>query len=127
MGRLHSKMPYTSITFLVGTLAIAGVPLLSGFYSKDAILASALGFAWTHKVHWVLFALPAVAAAITAFYMLRLYLLTFRTTARDEHIHEHAHESPRVMWVPLAVLAVLSICVGWFGRTPERSTSDVVL
>jgi len=120
MGRLHSKMPYTSITFLVGTLAIAGVPLLSGFYSKDAILASALGFAWTHKVHWVLFALPAVAAAITAFYMLRLYLLTFRTTARDEHIHEHAHESPRVMWVPLAVLAVLSICVGWFGRTPER-------
>jgi NADH-quinone oxidoreductase subunit L len=120
MGRLHHKMPYTSITFLVGTLAIAGVPLLSGFYSKDAILASALGFAWTHRVHWVLFALPAIAAAITAFYMLRLYLLTFRTTARDEHIHEHAHESPRVMWVPLAVLAALSICVGWFGRMPER-------
>ena len=120
MGRLHGKMPYTSITFLVGTLAIAGVPLLSGFYSKDAILASALGFAWSHKIHWVLFALPALAAAITAFYMLRLYLLTFWTTARDEHIHEHAHESPRVMWVPLAVLAVLSICVGWFGRMPER-------
>lgn len=120
MGRLHHKMPYTSITFLVGTLAIAGVPLLSGFYSKDAILASALGFAWTHKVHWVLFALPAAAAAITAFYMLRLYLLTFRTTARDEHVHEHAHESPKVMWVPLAVLAVLSICVGWFGRMPDR-------
>ncbi len=120
MGQLHGKMPYTSITFLVGTLAIAGVPLLSGFYSKDAILASALGFAWSHRIHWVLFALPTVAAAITAFYMLRLYLLTFRTTARDEHIHEHAHESPRVMWVPLAVLAVLSICVGWFGRAPER-------
>ena len=120
MGRLHGKMPYTSITFLVGTLAIAGVPLLSGFYSKDAILASALGFAWTHPVHWVLFALPAAAAAITAFYMLRLYLLTFRTTARDEHIHQHAHESPQVMWVPLAVLAALSICIGWFGRMPER-------
>jgi NADH-quinone oxidoreductase subunit L len=120
MGRLHHKMPYTSITFLVGTLAIAGVPLLSGFYSKDAILASALGFAWTHRVHRVLFILPALAAAITAFYMLRLYLLTFWTTARDEHIHEHAHESPKVMWVPLAVLAVLSICVGWFGRMPER-------
>jgi NADH-quinone oxidoreductase subunit L len=113
-------MPYTSLTFLVGTLAIAGVPLLSGFYSKDAILASALGFAWTHPVHWLLFALPAAAAAITAFYMLRLYLLTFRTTARDEHIHHHAHESPRVMWVPLAVLAVLSIGIGWFGSLPER-------
>ena len=121
MGRLHSKMPYTSLTFLVGTLAIAGVPLLSGFYSKDAILASALGFAWTHRVHWVLFFLPTAAAAITAFYMLRLYLLTFRTTARDEHIHQHAHESQRVMWVPLAVLAALSICIGWFGRIPERS------
>jgi NADH-quinone oxidoreductase subunit L len=120
MGRLHGKMPYTSITFLVGTLAIAGVPLLSGFYSKDAILASALGFAWTHRVHWVLFALPTAAAAITAFYMLRLYLLTFWTAPRDEHIHHHAHESPRVMWVPLAVLAVLSICIGWFGRAPER-------
>jgi NADH-quinone oxidoreductase subunit L len=120
MGRLHGKMPYTSLTFLVATLAISGVPLFSGFYSKDAILASALGFAWGHRVHWALFALPAIAAAITAFYMLRLYLLTFWTTARDEHIHEHAHESPRVMWVPLAVLAVLSICVGWFGRAPER-------
>jgi NADH-quinone oxidoreductase subunit L len=120
MGRLHHKMPYTSITFLVGTLAIAGVPLLSGFYSKDAILASALGFAWAHRVHWVLFALPAIAGAITAFYMGRLYLLTFHTEARDEHIHEHAHESPKVMWVPLAVLAVLSICIGWFGRMPER-------
>ncbi len=121
MGRLHGKMPYTSITFLVGTLAIAGVPLLSGFYSKDAILASALGFAWGHQVHWVLFALPTAAAAITAFYMLRLYLLTFWTTARDEHIHEHAHESPRAMWVPLVVLAALSVCVGWLGRMPERT------
>jgi NADH-quinone oxidoreductase subunit L len=65
--------------------------------------------------------LPAVAAGLTAFYMLRLYLLTFRTTARDEHIHEHAHESPRVMWVPLVVLATLSVCIGWFGRLPERT------
>ncbi len=120
MGRLHGKMPITSITFLIATLAIAGVPLLSGFYSKDAILASALGFSWTHRVHWLLFILPAVAAAITAFYMLRLYLLTFWTKARDEHVHHHAHESPKVMWVPLAVLAVLTICIGWFGRMPER-------
>ena len=78
-------------------------PLLSGFYSKDAILASVLGFSWTHPAHWILFILPALAAAITAFYMMRLYLLTFHTTARDEHVHEHAHESPRLMWVPLVV------------------------
>jgi NADH-quinone oxidoreductase subunit L len=120
MGRLHGKMPVTSITFLVATLAIAGAPWLSGFYSKDAILASALGFAWSHRIHGLLFILPAVAAAITAFYMLRLYLLTFWTKARDEHVHEHAHESPKVMWVPLAVLAVLTICIGWLGRMPER-------
>jgi NADH-quinone oxidoreductase subunit L len=52
--------------------------------------------------------------------MLRLYLLTFRTTARDEHVHAHAHESPKVMWAPLAVLAALTVCIGWFGRMPER-------
>jgi NADH-quinone oxidoreductase subunit L len=121
MGRLHHKMPITSITFLIATLAIAGVPLLSGFYSKDAILASALGFSWTHPVHWLLFVLPALAAAVTAFYMMRLYLLTFHTTAKDEHVHEHAHESPRVMWAPLVVLATLSVCIGWFGRAPERT------
>jgi NADH-quinone oxidoreductase subunit L len=121
MGRLHSKMPITSVTFLIATLAIAGVPLFSGFYSKDAILASALGFSWTHRVHGLLFILPAVAAAITAFYMMRLYLLTFWTKARNEHVHQHAHESPKVMWVPLAVLAVLTICIGWFGRAPERA------
>jgi len=122
MGRLHHKMPITSITFLIGTLAIAGVPPLSGFFSKDAILASALGFSWAHRVHWALFFLPALAAALTAFYMMRLYLLTFFTTVRDEHVHEHAHESPRVMWVPLAVLATLSICIGLLGRLPDRSS-----
>jgi NADH-quinone oxidoreductase subunit L len=119
MGRLHGKMPATSITFLIGTMAIAGVPLLSGFYSKDAILASALGFSWTHRTHALLFLLPAFAAGLTAFYMTRLYLLTFWTTARDEHVHHHAHESPHVMVVPLVILAALSICVGW-GKMPER-------
>lgn len=120
MGQLHRKMPITSYTFLVGTLAIAGVPFLSGFYSKDAILASVLSFTSTHRSHGVLFLLPAVAAALTAFYMLRLYLLTFRTTARAEHVHHHAHESPKVMWAPLVVLAVLSVGIAWFGRMPER-------
>jgi NADH-quinone oxidoreductase subunit L len=122
MGRLHQKMPITSWTFLVGTLAISGVPLLSGFYSKDAILASALGFSWTHRAHWALFVVPALGSGLTAFYMMRLYLLTFHTTARDAHVHSHAHESPRAMWVPLAILAVLSIGIGWFGAAPTRTS-----
>lgn len=120
MGRLHRKMPITSITFLVATLAISGVPLLSGAYSKDAMLSAMLGFSWAHRSHWLLFILPAAGAAITAFYMMRLYLLVFHTTARDPHVHEHAHESPKVMWVPLAFLALLSICVGWFGSLPQQ-------
>jgi NADH-quinone oxidoreductase subunit L len=121
MGGLHRKMPITSITFLIATMAISGVPLLSGAYSKDAMLASMLGFVWTHPAHWLLFLLPAMAAAITAFYMMRLYLLTFHTSARDEHIYSHAHESPKVMWIPLAVLAALTIGIGWFGQTPRRT------
>jgi len=119
MGRLHRKMPITSVTFAVATLAISGFPFLSGFYSKDLMLASMLEFVSTHR-HWVLFAIPALAASITAFYMMRLYLLTFFTAPRDEHVHHHAHESPKVMWVPLAILAVLSIVVGWGGSLPDR-------
>jgi NADH-quinone oxidoreductase subunit L len=121
MGKLAGKMPITCLTFLIATLAIAGFPGLSGFYSKDAILAAALGAVWT-KGHWILFILPALAAAITAFYMMRVYLLTFHTTAKDEHIYHHAHESPKVMWVPLAFLAVLTIGIGWFGQIPERKS-----
>jgi NADH-quinone oxidoreductase subunit L len=119
MGGLAKKMPITCITFLIATLAIAGFPGLSGFYSKDAMLASMLMGVWT-KGHWILFILPALAAAITAFYMMRVYLLTFHTSVKDEHIHHHAHESPKAMWIPLALLAILSIGIGWFGQMPER-------
>ncbi|MEW6670970.1 MAG: NADH-quinone oxidoreductase subunit L [Thermodesulfobacteriota bacterium] len=120
MGKLHAKMPITSITFLVATLAISGVPFLSGAYSKDAMLSAMLGFSWVHRAHWVLFLVPAVGAAITAFYMMRLYLLVFHTSARDHHVHDHAHESPRVMWLPLAFLAVLTVSIGWFGSLPQQ-------
>jgi len=122
MGGLHKKMKITSYTFLAATCAIAGVPFFSGFYSKDAILTSALAFSSTHG-HWLLFVLPMAAAAITAFYMMRLYLLTFRGQPRDEHIHRHAHESPRVMTLPLIFLAVLSVIVGW-GGMPSRSHGE---
>ncbi len=106
-------MKITALTMLVGVLAIAGMPLFSGWYSKDAILAQAFGFAYVHHQHFLLFLLPLVTAGITTFYMFRMWFMTFAGKPRDQHVYEHAHESPRLMTVPLIVLAVLSICVAW--------------
>ena len=111
MGGLRHKMPITYLTFLVGTLAIAGVPGLAGFFSKDEILA--LTFAHGSYGLW---ALGLVTAMMTAFYMTRLFVLTFLGEFRgDQHSFEHAHESPASMTVPLAVLAILSIVGGYVG------------
>jgi NADH-quinone oxidoreductase subunit L len=122
MGGLLKKMPITAYTMLVGCLAIigAGIPLssygLSGYYSKDAILEQALSFTQANEWNgWLalLFLLPVMGAAITAFYMFRLWFMTFLGEPRDRKRYEHAHESPRVMTVPLIVLAVFAIGVGW--------------
>ncbi len=113
MGGLKAKMPITAFTMLVGVLAISGAPLLSGWYSKDMILSSALGYVSVHPEHVLLFALPIVTAGMTAYYMFRLWFLAFTGTPRDHHIHDHVHESPLVMTLPLIVLAVLSIGVAW--------------
>ncbi len=118
MGGLRQKMPITAFTMLVGCLAIigAGIPMLigfSGYYSKDAILEQAWSFSIVNPVHSVLFYSAAGGAAITAFYMFRLWFMTFAGKPRDEHRYEHAHESPRVMTVPLIVLAIFALGVGW--------------
>jgi NADH-quinone oxidoreductase subunit L len=113
MGGLYPKMKVTAITMLVGVLAIAGIPLFSGWYSKDAILAQAFGFVKVHPEHLLLFALPLLTAAITTFYMFRMWFLTFTGTPRDEHVYEHAHESPATMTIPLVILAACSIVVAW--------------
>jgi NADH-quinone oxidoreductase subunit L len=113
MGGLYPKMRVTALTMLVGVLTIGGIPLFSGWYSKDAILAHAFGFTAVHPEHFLLFVLPLVTAGITAFYMFRMWFLTFTGAPRDAHVYEHAHESPRVMTVPLVVLAVCSVCVAW--------------
>jgi NADH-quinone oxidoreductase subunit L len=126
MGGLWKKMPITMVTMLVGVLAICGIPLFSGYYSKDAIVAQALYFGgpldWggRHQQHMLLFLLPTVGAGITAFYMFRLFFMTFTGETRDHHVAEHAHESTVVMWAPLAVLAVFSVIVGYGfnGKTP---------
>ena len=118
MGGLARVMPYTAGTMLVGCLAIigAGVPFvigLSGYYSKDAILEQALLYARTNPRHAILFYAVAGGAFLTAFYMFRLWFMTFAGRARDHHVADHAHESPSVMVTPLIVLAVLAVVAGW--------------
>jgi len=113
MGGLRTKMPITALTMLMGVLAIAGIPLFTGWDSKDAILANAYGFARQNPRHVLLFLLPLGTAGLTAFYMFRMWFLTFLGKPRDEHVYEHAHEPPWTLTVPLIVLAVLSVCVAW--------------
>jgi NADH-quinone oxidoreductase subunit L len=104
-------MPVTFWTFLVASLAIAGIVPLSGFFSKDEILWGA--FSSGHRGIW---GVLLVGAGVTAFYMFRLVYLVFYGEARgSKDVHAHAHESPRSMTIPLATLAVLSVVGGWIG------------
>jgi len=108
MGGLRAKIPWTYRTMLMGTLAIAGAPLFSGFFSKDAILWQA--YASGHTALWLL---ALAAALLTAFYMFRLVFLAFHGAPRFEEHAVHLHESPPNMIAPLVVLAVLSVAGGW--------------
>ncbi len=113
MGGLRAKMPVTFWTFAVACCAIAGVPLFSGFFSKDAILFNAFASPQGSPALW---AMGLAGAVLTAFYMFRLLFLTFFGECRaDHHTAEHVHESPASMTVPLIVLAVLSIVGGYVG------------
>jgi NADH-quinone oxidoreductase subunit L len=115
MGALRKKMPVTFWTFLVGTLALCGVPPFSGFYSKDSILAQAFHHAHEHPITgWVLFAVAVFVAFLTTFYMFRLVFVAFYGEAKS-HAVDHAHESPGVMVWPLRILAVLAIFGGVIG------------
>ncbi len=116
MGGLWSKMPHTAKTFGIATLAITGIVPLSGFFSKDAILAGAL-FSENHALPWAgkaAYVLGTLAAAGTAFYMVRLFALTFAGKPRSQAA-EHAHESSPVMTGPLWVLAILSVIALFLG------------
>ncbi len=117
MGGLRRKLPHTHATFLIATLAITGIPPLSGFFSKDIILHAALGRdlgVWEH-LPWLLWGAGTVAAAMTAVYMWRLYFLIFHGDPREATLNEHAHESPPSMTLPLWILAGLSALAGIFG------------
>jgi NADH-quinone oxidoreductase subunit L len=116
MGGLKSKMPVTFWTFLVYTLAISGVPLTSGFLSKDAILAGTMAFGGLTG-HFLIPVIGFLVAGLTAFYMFRIVILTFLGEHSDPRRLEHVHESPRVMIVPLVILAALSIFI-WYSGNP---------
>jgi NADH-quinone oxidoreductase subunit L len=112
MGALKSKVPITCGTYLVGTLAITGIPFLAGFFSKDEILFFAFE---RHIGFWIL---GAVAAIMTSFYMFRSVFMTFYGKSRVEpDVAHHVHESPPIMTLPLVILAVLS-CIGGFVGVP---------
>jgi NADH-quinone oxidoreductase subunit L len=113
MGGLQKYMPRTYITFLIGAIAIAGIPPFAGFFSKDEILAYAF-----HDGSVLLWSLGMIGAALTAFYMFRLVSLVFWGSPRFKDHGEgsiHPHEAPSTMTVPLIILAALSIIGGWVG------------
>jgi NADH-quinone oxidoreductase subunit L len=125
MGGLFKKMPITAITMLVGVLAISGIPLFSGWYSKDAVIASAYGFVMTQPRHLLLFLLPLLTAGITAFYMFRMWYMTFTGKPNDHHVHDHARESPPLMTIPLILLAIASVTVAW-GYNPVDAEASLL-
>ncbi len=112
LGGLRQRMRITATTMLVATLAISGVPLLSGFASKDAILASTLRFALDHPTHAILFLIPVLGATLTPFYMVRLWFLMFAGTPRSGEATA-AHEGERLLTWPLLILAVPTVVLGW--------------
>lgn len=118
MGGLKKYMPITHITFLLACLAIAGIPPFSGFFSKDEILLAA------YLKNPLYYYIGTAGALMTAFYMFRLYTLTFQGHFRGTHEQQHhLHESPKAITIPLIILAVLSVVAGFIG-IPEVFAKD---
>jgi len=113
MGGLSHHLPYTFWTFAIAVLAIAGTPLTAGFFSKDEILWQAFSSDHGSPMLWLL---GVAGAGMTAFYMFRQFFMVFFGKCRaDRHVQEHLHESPKVMTLPLVVLAIGSVVAGWIG------------
>jgi NADH-quinone oxidoreductase subunit L len=115
MGGLRKYLPITHLTFLIACLAIAGIPPLSGFFSKDEILAAG------HEKNLILYIVEMTVSGLTAFYMFRLYYLIF--WGKEPHYHHTPHEAPKVMTIPLMLLAVGAIFAGFIPFS-ELVTSD---
>ena len=113
LGGLWRKMPATTVLFGIGSLALAGIVPLAGFWSKDEIL-----LVLQHGAGFGPFVILAATAALTAIYTTRLVLLTFFGQPKDQHAHDHAHESPAVMILPMALLALLAVIAGFVALDP---------
>ncbi len=111
MGGLWRKIPFTYGVMLVGTLALTGFPFTAGYFSKDAIIEAAA--VATNPMATYGFIMTVAAAALTSFYSWRLIFKTFHGEPHDRRHYEAAHESPKVMLIPLALLAIGSIAAGW--------------
>jgi NADH-quinone oxidoreductase subunit L len=116
MGGLRKYIPVTFATFLVGTMAISGIPLLSGFFSKDEILWKAFSSQLSADMGFpLLWLLGFIAAGFTGFYMFRLLFVTFYGQAQFDPHHHHPHQAPNSMKIPLIILAFLSVIGGYIG------------
>jgi NADH-quinone oxidoreductase subunit L len=117
MGGLFRRMPITAWTMIIAALSLAGIPPLSGFWSKDEILLYTMQAAQTHgSIYWLLFAFALITVFLTAFYMFRVIFLTFGGTFRGTPgMLEHIREAPATMTIPLMILAVPSVLVGLWG------------
>jgi NADH-quinone oxidoreductase subunit L len=120
MGGLRKAMPITFITFLVGGLAQAGVPPLAGFFAKDAILEVA-----NHTGRQTVYVLATITAFLTAFYIGRMLIMTFFGEPRSDRA-SHAHESPAVMWLPLAILAIGVVVIVPLQTSPEGTLARIL-
>jgi NADH-quinone oxidoreductase subunit L len=112
MGGLGKKLKITKWVMLMGCISIAGIPLWSGFFSKDEILAVVFETGAENPLFYLLYAMGIITALMTAFYMFRLWFMTFTGEPRDHHAYDHAHEAPKVMLAPLVILAVLAVGSG---------------
>ncbi len=121
MGGLKEYLPVTYRTFLIGAIAIAGIPPFAGFFSKDEILWKAFS---SEQGSWILWLLGAVGVTMTAFYMFRLVILTFEGNKRFDYHHLHPHEASKTMTVPLIILAVLSVIGGFIGIPPANAIEN---
>src|ERR1700716_4069115 len=121
MGGLSKKIKWTYVTMLTGTLAIAGIPPLAGFFSKDSILLNAYQ---SENGGRILYAIGLLTALLTSFYMFRLIFLTFYGKPRFDEKKVHVHESPKSMLIPLVILALLSIVGGWMAAPAFWGSPD---
>lgn len=112
MGGLSKRMKWTSLTMLIGSLSISGFPFFSGFFSKDMVIESTFEAGREHQVFYLLFVLAVVTAFMTAFYMFRMWFLTFTGRPRSDHAST-AHEAPYIMTLPLMILAFLALSSGY--------------